>query len=223
MDPFAQPPLLPKAPTSAPLTEESFRSDDEIWGKRFEGGHAIGIEAEHLMLEQVQLHGCVLDSSILYGSRLTDARLDECSLANLVCERLIVRRAEFVDCRLVGLNITDGHLENVLFRECDAQLARFRFSSFKSVLFDGCNLQDANFQGADLSGVRFRKCDLSRAELSQAKLTGTDFRSSVIEGMRVGPAEVVGAVVDHFQAAYMASLLGLVIKDEDTGMDDFLG
>jgi hypothetical protein len=61
---------------------------------------------------------------------------------------------------------------------------------------------------------------LSRAELSQTTLRGTDFRTSVIEGMRVGPAEVVGAVVDHFQAAYMASLLGLIIKDEDTGMGD---
>ncbi len=99
------------------------------------------------------------------------------------------------------------------------QLARFRFASFKSVIFDGCNLQDANFQGADLSGVRFRNCDLSRAELSQAKLTGTDFRTSVIEGMRVGPTEVVGAIVDPFQAAYMASLLGLVIKNEDESED----
>ena len=51
--------------------------------------------------------------------------------------------------------------------------------------------------------------------MSQAKLNGADLRTSVIEGMRVGPVEVVGAIVDHFQAAYMASLLGLVIKNED--------
>ena len=147
---------------------------------------------------------------------MTDVRLNECSLSNLICERLLVHRAEFFDCRLVGLNITDGHLQNVIFRACDAQLARFRFSSFKSVIFEGCNLPDANFQGADLSGVRFRNCDLSRTEMSQAKLSGADFRTSVIEGMRVGPVEVVGAIVDHFQAAYMASLLGLVIRmDED--------
>ncbi|MBV7335219.1 hypothetical protein KFU94_44665, partial [Chloroflexi bacterium TSY] len=34
-------------------------------------------------------------------------------------------------------------------------------------------------------------------------------------GFRIGPEEVVGAVVDHFQAAYLASLLGLIIKSED--------
>ncbi len=209
-----QPMLAPKMKTSA-LSQATLQSDEPYHGTRYVGGKCTDRSIEHLDLQQIEFRRVTLDNSELFAARMTDIRLNECSLSNLICERLLVHRAEFFGCRLVGLNITDGHLQNVIFQNCDMQLARFRFSSFKSVLFEECKLQDANFQGADLSGVRFRKCDLSRTEMSQAKLSGTDFRTSVIEGMRVGPMEVVGAVVDHFQAAYMASLLGLVIKNED--------
>lgn len=208
-------PSLPKQLPITTLTGGSLRSHEELSSLRFERGSFINQQADHLVLEQIHFQGVSLDHSQMYMPKLTDIRLIECSLANTNCERMIVHRAEFGGCRLVGLNVTEGHFQDVQFRECDLQLARFRFCSFKSVIFDRCNLKEANFQGADLRGLRFKKCDLSNAEMSQTKLHGTDFRTTVIEGLRIGPEEVVGAVVDHFQAAYLASLLGLIIKSED--------
>ena len=208
-------PVFPKELNKATLRKGDFKSHEEYSCLRFEDGHLMGEQAEYLVLHQVQFQGVHLSDSLFYSPSLADIRLTECSLANANCERMIAHRTEFIDCQLVGLNATEGHLQDVLFRACDVQLVRFRFCTFKSVTFDGCNLKGANFQGADLSGVRFKRCDLSEAEMSQAKLTGTDFRTSEIEGLRVGAEEVVGAVVDHFQAVYMASLLGLVVKSDD--------
>lgn len=210
-------PQIPKKLKAAALTANFFHSDDEYSELAFASGRFQLQEIEHLGLRQIRFQDVTLDDSVLYSPSLVDVHLERCSLTNATCERLIARRVEFVGCRLLGLNVTDGHFQNVTFRDCDVQLARFRFSSFDSVIFNECNLTDANFQGADLSGVRFEKCNLSNAEMSQAKLTGTDFRTSTIEGLRVGPKEVVGAVVDHFQAAYMASLLGLIIRDDNEG------
>lgn len=212
-----KPPQIPKKLTETTLTANLFHSDDEVSGLAFAGGQLHIQDVEHLGLRQVRFEDVLLDNSVLYSPTLVDVRLERCSLTNATCERLIARRVEFIGCRLLGLNVTDGHFQNVTFRDCDVQLTRFRFSSFDSVIFNECNLTDANFQGADLSGVRFEKCNLGNAEMSQAKLTGTDFRTSTIEGLRVGPKEVIGAVVDHFQAAYMASLLGLIIKDDNEG------
>ncbi|MEM7132908.1 MAG: pentapeptide repeat-containing protein [Chloroflexota bacterium] len=210
-----KPPDIPKKLTAAKLTD-SFLQSDETYSRLTFTGDQIQLQGvEHLVLKKTQFQGVSLDYSVLYAPNLIDLQMSQCSLANANCERLIVRRAEFVGCRLLGMNVTDGHFQDVTFRDCDIQLARFRFSTFSTVVFEECNLQEANFQGADLSGVHFKKCTLNNAEMSQATLQGTDFRTSMIEGVRVGPKEVVGAVVDHFQAAYMASLLGLVIKGED--------
>jgi len=82
------------------------------------------------------------------------------------------------------------------------------------VRFEKCNLANADFQGSNLAGVRFANCDLSNAEMSHTTLVGADFRGSKIDGLKVGARELPGAIVDHFQAAYLASLLGIVIKDE---------
>jgi uncharacterized protein YjbI with pentapeptide repeats len=61
----------------------------------------------------------------------------------------------------------------------------------------------------------FHKCDLSHAQLSGATLKGADFRSSIIEEIKVGVQELPGAIVDYMQAAYIAGLLGVVIKEEN--------
>ncbi|MEM7532170.1 MAG: pentapeptide repeat-containing protein [Chloroflexota bacterium] len=210
-----QPPKFSTKLHKTRLTDGFFQAHEEYSHLRIEGGHWAAESADSVMMSQVQLHEASLDASTLYAPKLTDVRLTQCNLANTTCERIIAHRTEWLTCQLIGLNVTEGHFQNVVFRDCHLEWARFRFCSFKAVTFEACNLKHANFQGADLSGVRFKHCDLSEAEMSQAKLVGTDFRTSTIEGIRVGATEVVGAVVDHMQAAYMASLLGLVIKSDD--------
>lgn len=152
--------------------------------------------------------------SRLQGVRCTDTRFDGCDFANATWERLTAHRVEFLTSQLVGFTALEAHLQHVRFQGCNAQFAGFRFATCKTVRFEQCDLRYADFQRADLSGVVFHKCDLRHAQLSGAILKGTDFRSSQIDEMRVGIQELPGAIVDPFQAAYIAGLLGVVIKDE---------
>jgi uncharacterized protein YjbI with pentapeptide repeats len=87
------------------------------------------------------------------------------------------------------------------------------------VRFEGCDLRHADFQRTDLSGVVFHKCDLRHAQLSGATLKGTDFRGCKIDDLCVGLQELPGAIVDPFQAAYIAGLLGVIIKAEDDAIE----
>ncbi len=81
-----------------------------------------------------------------------------------------------------------------------------------SSLFEGCSLRETNFQGSDLRGCSFRGCDMRQAEMSQTRLEGADLRDSRIEGIRVDPGSLGNVTVDFSQAAYLSTLLGLVVK-----------
>jgi len=146
--------------------------------------------------------------------RLTDILLSGCDLANAQWARLTVQRLAFMDCQLIGFDAPDARWQDVTFTRCRAQYAKFRFSKFKQVRFEECDLRNADFQGSDLSGVIFHKCDLTDAQLSGTILKGTDFRGTKIERMKVGIAELPGAIVEPFQAAYIAGVLGVVVKLE---------
>lgn len=170
--------------------------------------------AAHLTFTDVHGKQVRWGASRLHSVRCTDVRWTGCDLANAMWEQLVAHRAEFLDCQLLGWNAPEAHLQNVRFQGCNGQFANFRFATCKAVRFEQCDLRQADFQRADLSGVVFHQCNLSHAQFSGATLKGTDFRGSTINDMRVGIGELPGAIVDPFQAAYIAGLLGVVIKNE---------
>ena len=170
--------------------------------------------ADHVTFTGVHCKQVRWAESRLQGMRCTDTRFAGCDFANATWERLTAHRVELLTSQLVGFTGLEAHLHHVRFQGCNAQFASFRFATCKSVRFEECDLRHADFQRADLSGVVFHKCDLRHAQLSGATLKGTDFRGSQIDEMRVGIQELPGAIVDPFQAAYIAGLLGVVIKDE---------
>ena len=46
----------------------------------------------------------------------------------------------------------------------------------------------------------------------RTRLAGVDFHDSVIDGVRVGAREIVGAVVNREQAIALARALGLAVR-----------
>ena len=209
-------PLTPRLPklTSIAGDEVALHDFDEFADSLLDRPDFTNQQAAHITLTGVYCKHGRWSNSRLHGVRCQDTRFEGCDLANATWEQIIARRVEFVACQLLGWNALEAHLQNVRFQACNGQFASFRFARFKQVRFEQCDLRHADFQRADLSGVVFYKCDLSHAQLSGAILKGTDFRSSTIDDMRVGIQELPGAIVDHMQAAYIAGLLGLVIKDE---------
>lgn len=209
-----QTPRLPPRLTLSSGEETLLHDFDEFSTLLLERADFTDREAAHITFTGVNCKQGRWGGSRLHGVRCTDTRFERCDLANATWEQVVAHRVEWIACQLVGWNALEAHLQNVRFQECNGQFAGFRFATCKAVRFEQCDLRHADFQRADLSGVIFYKCNLTGAQLSGATLKGTDFRGSTIDEMRVGISELPGAIVDRAQAAYIAGLLGVVIKEE---------
>lgn len=208
-----QPPEFPRQLGSTWPTD-ALQDEDEYVNLKVSNASLANQSATKVRLKSVWFKQTALGAMRLIAPQLSDLRLENCDLANTIWEKATVRRAAISGCRMTGFKAIESHWQDVVFQECIGTLAQFRYAKCKGVRFEKCNLANADFQGADLSDVRFIQCDLTNAEMAQTTLRGTDFRSSKIEGLKVGAQTLPGAIVNHFQAIYLATLLGIIVKDE---------
>lgn len=209
-----QPPKLARKLALTPDSEIVLKDFVEFSEQLLDRPDFTSRQAARILLSGVHCKEGHWGGSHLQGVCCNDVRFSGCDLANATWEQFIAHRLEWNACQLIGWNLAEAHLQNVFFQECILQFANFRFATCKIVRFERCDLRNVDFQRADLSGVVFHKCDLSQVQLSGATLKGADFRGSTIEHIRVGIPELAGAIVEPLQAAYIAGLLGVVIKHE---------
>ena len=170
--------------------------------------------AEFVTFETTFFKQMAMQRANLRGLRLADVRFEACDLADSSWELLSASRVELLGCRLIGLQATNGRIEDMLIKGCNAVHAQFWSTAFKRVRFESCNLSETNFQSADLTGVIFDKCDLRGAKMADAKLAGADLRSSQLDGARLGIKELQGAIVSIEQAVGIARTLGVDVRLE---------
>jgi uncharacterized protein YjbI with pentapeptide repeats len=193
------PPQWPKLDSVETLPGEQLASGEQYLGLALTGGKYAGQAAQRVLFEQVLLKRVDLSRTRLPGVQWNDARLEGCDLSGVDWEKARLRRVEFIGCRLVGARLLDAQLDDVLFRDCQGELALFWSVICRHVRFEQAHLREASFAKADLSGVVFQDCDLYRANLN---------------GLQVGLRELHGAIIDSTQAIYVASLTGVVIRDD---------
>ena len=115
-------------------------------------------------------------------------------------------------CRLLGAQLVEAHLDDVIFRDCNLESAVFASAVFKATRFEGCVLRGGLFEGADLA--RRDLCSLRPDErrFHRREPARADLRGSVIDGLTVGPKDIQGAIIDPSQAVQVTGLLGLTVK-----------
>jgi uncharacterized protein YjbI with pentapeptide repeats len=127
-----------------------------------------------------------------------------------------LRRAQFSDARLTGLNLAEARIEEVSFRGCKLDYANFRHSTIAQVSFEDCVLTGADFQGASIDATLFSHCQLGEADFSKAELSLVDLRGSelALAGSVLG---LRGAIIDPLQlmdlARPLAQELGITVED----------
>lgn len=214
--------VAPDLPSSLePATVEDHDLEDEALFR----GLSFEIELPDRAAELVEFEGCRFLRADLSGATLSQARFNDCAvdhtnLANLHADRSAMLRVRLSSCRMTGFQWGGGTLREVVISQCRADLAVFRFTSFKDVSFEECNLARADFQDADLTGAQFRDCDLTGAQFSRAKLAGTRFRNCELTGIG-GITSFAGAILagqDLVALSYtLAAGLGIRLDEEDTG------
>jgi uncharacterized protein YjbI with pentapeptide repeats len=206
-------PQLPKRLRSEPIS--ALAEGAEYSGLVASRCDFAGQAAGGVLFEQVVFRRTSFNGSTLTEPRLFDVRAEVTDFSGADWKKARFRRAEFIECRLLGIQLLEATLEDVVFTKCTLESAVFASAVFKAARFEACLLRGALFEEADLRGVVFHRCDLTHADLRGADLRGADLRGSVIDGMKVGPKEVQGAIIDPVQAVQVAGLLGLTVKPAD--------
>jgi uncharacterized protein YjbI with pentapeptide repeats len=178
--------------------------------------------AEHEDAEDVEFDRCRFTKTTLAGVRLTGARFadvafDGCDLANTKLFKSHMFSASLANCRMTGMQMTEGGMRDVVVDGCRADLAAFRFARLRDVVFTGCNLSEANFQSAELTNVRFEGCKLIAAQFSNATMRQVVFAGGNDLAGISGVQSLGGAVVSSADApgllGALASALGITIED----------
>lgn len=202
----------------APAPNDFSESPEEVLESRAQydnftlsGVSFAGQSAERVHINQAHFKRVNWGSTICPTLRLTDVRFSTCDLAAAQWHQSIWRRVVVEDSRLLGVQVIEGDLQEVHFRDCTLSSALFRMARFQKVVFEDCNLREADFYEADLTGVRFRRCDLRGASLLKATLKDTDLRTCQVEGIALSPDGLQGLVIEPSQAVDVVRTAGVVV------------
>lgn len=166
------------------------------------GDNYSGQRAFNVVLDECSFRLTNLSGTQFSRFQAGDVIFDGCDLANAAWEEAAWTRVELLGCRLLGFKSNEADLQDVTFSDCNVSLAQFRFARCKAVRFENCDLQNADFYQADLRCTTF----------SAARLQKANFLGSNLEGVQLGRDDLPnlkGALVDPFQAACLAGLMGL--------------
>ena len=188
--------------------------DDDIFSqmivceRRFEA-----VKAARVTFQQMRFKNVVFTKSDLSAADIEDVIFENCDLSNLLLTGAVIRRTEFLSCKLLGADFSNASFKNVRFCTCAAKYISFRFAVLDRVMFDECGLGLADFVEAHFSSTKFQKADLRQAQMSGVPLDGIDLSSCDIDGLGARAEDLRGAVFSFEQAIVAAKIIGIVIKD----------
>lgn len=151
--------------------------------------------------------------------RLRDSVLVDADLSNVHARFAALRRVELQRCRLVGLELVEAEVEDVLFSDGTLMLGSLGHARLHRVRFEGMNLREASFVGADLRHVEFVDCALEGADFRDARCTKVVIRGTTLDGV-VGITSLKGVAMPAddlvASATTLAAALGIELDDAST-------
>lgn len=209
---LARPRLLPQ------LEDGSFK--DLLEGELDEV-RLYDIDATKTTVLALDMSGVLLEKMGFLQAQLPratarDMLAKQCDFSSTVLADGAFNRAEFINCRMTGVDFNKASVHDVLFRGCKLDMANFRFADVRRVQFIDCTFVESDFLNATLHDVRFESCALEKVVFDQAKCKQVDLRTSQLVELS-GWSSLKGAVIDSAQltaiAPYLASTLGIIIKE----------
>ncbi len=169
---------------------------------------------EHVRFDAVKVAGGTLGATKLAHLSWLDVLCERCDLSMIEWTQPTLVRVELRACRVTGAKFREARLDEVRFVDCLFDYASLSGARFRQVSFEACRLKEVDFSGADVAGTSFSRCELHGSDFTGAKLQGADVSTSSLGEIRAGPGDVRGLVVNREQAAVLAQLFGLVLRDD---------
>ncbi len=130
--------------------------------------------------ERCIFKNCNFGNADLSEINFTECSFHTCDLSMATILKTAFRKAEFLDCKLLGLrfDLCDDFLLSFIFTNCDLSYASFNGLKIKKVNLKDCILHEVDFSNANLSEGICMNCDFERAVFEQTNLEMMDMSTS---------------------------------------------
>jgi uncharacterized protein YjbI with pentapeptide repeats len=188
-------------------------NDVDLDCAQISGGTLAKQSGERMRLDAVRLLDADLSETKVRALSWLDVECVRCQLSLSEWPQSAFTRVAVLDSRATGLRLEQAELQDVRFVGCQLDYAAFPGSKFARVTFEKCRLHHADFGDANLEGTVFAECDLQGAAFVGAKLANVDISTCSGTDLRIEARDVRGLIVNSQQAAALARLFGIVVRE----------
>lgn len=183
--------------------------------KLFDGVREESHVYERLEIARSVFRNCVFDSCAFARSSFTEVKFVGCDFSN--CD---FSEAYFKDCYIEQSKALGAKFTHAIWRGVKVVDSRFTGAYFDEARMDGVDIISTDCAEASFSSMKVKRFTAHDSrfvanDFFKTPLAGIDFSECVFEAPLVSkpPAELAGVVVNMFQAAQLAGLMGVVVTN----------
>lgn len=180
-----------------------------VRGAKVQEGDFSRVDFSRVRFESCQFIGCDFTKSGFY-----DTLFLNCDLSASRFGEGYFCRCAFQESKWMGAAKMNVKYKHVTAQACNMQYINFTESTFEAVHFQETNLHNADFSQCKLKGFSAAETRFTDVSFFHTPLKGVDFTQNIVGGFLLSDSkyELSGAIVDTYQAAEFAKLLGLDVR-----------
>ena len=188
--------------------------EEDVTDCRFTGSILTGFAMEKVELHRCRLEGCRLEGCSFSQMDFVDVEFIGCDFSGASMNQCLFLRCRFSDCKGIGTDFARSQVRHVTVERGPLRYTNWGEGHFTAVRFSECDLSEGVWLQCVPDSLEWEHCQLGGCNLCRTPLKGMDLTTNAVEGLMVTGEELRGAIVTPYQAAELARLLGVVIKEE---------
>lgn len=206
---------LPPVGDIAEAVANAREREEDIQHVRVSNVCLSDLDAYKIGFTGVEFDHCRLNAGVFDKASFVDVRFRDCDFSASSFSDAYFSRCEFLTSKWVGAVFSGVMLRQSMAHGCSFQYANFDSASLQSSALRECDCTGAVFSNAALRQVETADNKLTAVNFFHTPLKGMDFTRDLVEGwiLSEGLSELKGAIFRPFQAADLALLLGIQIKN----------
>ncbi len=214
-------PVLPNLPKQLvedvcleEVLSDALENDETLTGLHLQGERWVAEPMKKVCFSKAVLTGCRFLECHMERAEFVDVRFDRCDFSSSFLQGSYFSRCHFVGCKGIGTQMQDAVFRNVRMEDCNFELAAFDDALFYQSQFSNSRFAQAWFLQCSIKGLLLEKCDFTKASFFHTALKGVDFTQCELQGISVAIEDLKGIIVNQYQAAQLAKLLDVCIKED---------
>ncbi len=208
------PPDLPESLESGVDLMDKLSREDKIEECIFTGESYAGENLKSLDVLRCRFVKCDFSQCSLEQAGFRDVVFEACDFSNCDFTKAAFQRTAFQGCKLMGADFIEASLRHVRLNDVSGGYVNFADSKVQDTAFEKSRVQSGAFSRCRLA-ASFDTCDLQQTLFQQTPLKDIDLRTCKLQGLQITLSDLKGAIVTASQAADLAALLGLIIREQD--------